>query len=354
MRGLTSAATHKSVKSGQPEPVRHSAGPDPVVAVRPVNWLNPAMQHDPQPRRVFLQHTTLAAAGLFAGPLVGHAASRKGLHLATNAYSWHVFYQREGRDFGASLDTGLKDVAASGLQGFEPGVGGAEEIKKLIPLLRQHGLEMRSIYVNSSLHEPAEADRSIEQILAVAREVRPAGTRIIVTNPNPIRWGGAENKTDAQLRTQAAAMDRLGKELAGSKMTLAYHNHDIELRQAAREFHHMMAGTDPRYVTLCLDAHWIYRGCGNSQVALFDIVKLYGTRVSELHLRQSKNGIWSETFEDGDIDYTALAEALAKARVKPHLVLEVAVENGTPKTLSPVEAHRRSAEYARRILAPLA
>lgn len=39
---------------------------------------------------------------------------------------------------------------------------------------------------------------------------------------------------------------------------------------------------------------------------------------------------------------------------KPHLVIEVALASGTPKTLSPVEAHRRSAEYARRVLAPLA
>ena len=313
------------------------------------------MQHEAHSRRAFLRRATLTAAGLFVARSASQAAGRSGLHLATNAYSWHVFYQREGRDFSAAMDEGLKDVAASGLNGFEPGVGGAEEIRKLLPLLRQHGLDMRSLYVNSSLHEPAEADRSIEQILAVAREVRPTGTRLIVTNPNPLRWGGPENKTDAQLRTQAAAMDRLGKELAGSKMTLAYHNHDIELRQSAREFHHMMAGTDPRYVTLCLDAHWIYRGCGNSQVALFDIVKLYGARVSELHLRQSRNGVWSETFEDGDIDYRGLGRALVKAGAKkPHLVLEIAVENGTPKTLAPVEAHRRSAEYARRILAPLA
>ena len=90
------------------------------------------------------------------------------LHLATNAYSWQVFYQREGRNFGGSLDAGLKDVAASGLNGFEPGVGGTEDLRALLPLLKKHGLEMRSIYVNSSLHEPAEADRSIEQILATA------------------------------------------------------------------------------------------------------------------------------------------------------------------------------------------
>lgn len=281
------------------------------------------------------------------------AGEKSQLHLSTNAYSWHVFYQREGRDFNATLSEGLKDVVASGINGFEPGVGGAEEIQKLLPLLKERGLEMRSIYVNSSLHDAAEAERSIAQILAVAKRVREYGTRIIVTNPNPLRWGGPENKTDAQLRTQAAALERLGKELADQKMMLAYHNHDIELRQAAREFHHMMAGTDPKYVRLCLDAHWVYRGSGNSSVALFDVVSLYGDRVKELHLRQSQNGVWSETLGPGDVDYEALATALARKKVKPHLVLEVAVENGTPKTMDPVTAHRKSAEYARQVFSVL-
>ena len=311
------------------------------------------MQHLPQSRRAFLQRTTLVTASLLAGPSVGRAADKRPLHLASNAYSWSVFYQREGRDFSASVGAGLQDVAASGINGFEPGVGGPEEIRRLVPLLKERGLEMRSIYVNSSLHDAAEAERSIGQILAVAREVRAVGTRIIVTNPNPIRWGGPENKSDPQLRTQAAAMDRLGRELTALKMTLAFHNHDLELRQAAREFHHMMVGTDPRFVGLCLDAHWVYRGAGNSSVALFDVVELYGARVKELHLRQSRDGVWSETLGPGDIDYEALARALVRKRVKPHLVLEIAVENGTPKTMDPVAAHRQSAEYARRVFAAL-
>jgi inosose dehydratase len=312
------------------------------------------MHEAPFSRRTFLRTSTLITAGLVASPLLSRARDSSRLHLSTNAYSWHVFYQREGRDFNASLDQGLADVAASTIDGFEPGVGGAEEIQKLIPLLHKKDLEMRSIYVNSSLHETAEAEKSIAQILAVARSVKPAGTRIIVTNPNPIRWGGPENKSDEQLRTQAAAMNRLGKELSALKMSLAYHNHDIELRQAAREFHHMMAGTDPRYVHLCLDAHWVYRGSGNSSVALFDVVELYGARVQELHLRQSRNGVWSETLGPGDVDYEALAGALARKKAKPHLVLEIAVEQGTPKTLDPVTAHRQSAEYARRVFASLA
>ncbi len=107
-------------------------------------------------------------------------------------------------------------------------------------------------------------------------------------------------------------MNRLGAELKKIGLTLAYHNHDMELREAAREFHHMMLGTDPANVTLCLDSHWVYRGSGNSQIALFDIVKLYGSRVSELHLRQSKDGVWTEALGDGDIDYRAFASALRR------------------------------------------
>jgi inosose dehydratase len=132
-------------------------------------------------------------------------------------------------------------------------------------------------------------------------------------------------------------------------MILAYHNHDIELRNAAREFHHMMVGTDPKYVTLCLDAHWVYRGAGNSAVALFDILKLYGKRVTELHLRQSKENIWTETLSDGDIDYRRVALYLQQFDVKPHIVVEQAVENGTPKTMSTVVAFRKSGEYARQV-----
>lgn len=278
-------------------------------------------------------------------------ASVERLHLSTNAYSWQVFYQREGRDFGGMLDAGLAEVKSCGIDGYEPGVGGVEDIGRLVPLLEKHGLEMRSLYVNSTLHTEVEAAKSIETIVAVAKATRGVGTRIFVTNPNPIQWGGGQSKDDGQLRVQAASMNRLGAALKEHGVTLAYHNHDIELRHAGREFHHMMVGTDPGLVSLCLDSHWVFRGSGNSQVALFDIVRLYGARVVELHLRQSQGGIWSETLGEGDIDHDRLAAELRRAGAKPHLVLEVAVEKGTAKTMSPAEAHRRSAAYARTVFA---
>ena len=308
-------------------------------------------------RREFLRDVGLAGGVMWIGaPAVIGAESRGtgDLHLACNQYPWTTFYGRESRDFNADLDSGLREVAASGMDGYEPLVGAPKEIDRLGPLLKKHGLEMRSLYVNSTLHEADRADKSIEEVLAIAGKAKGVGTRIIVTNPSPIRWGGPEDKDDAQLETQAAALERLGARLKAMGLTLAYHNHDSELRQAAREFHHMMLGTDPKHVTLCLDAHWIYRGSGNSSIALFDILKLYGSRVTELHLRQSVNNEWSEAFGEGDIDYPRLAVFLQRIGVSPHFVLEQAVEQSTPKTMSAVEAHREGGQYARRLFAALA
>jgi inosose dehydratase len=305
-------------------------------------------------RRKFVKDAALAGGTLLIGESIADSAGQNRhhkLHLACNQYPWTVFYARDNRDFNQELDEGLGDVTASGFDGYEPAANNPQELERLGPLLKKHGLEMRSLYVNSALHERDKARESIESVLAIARKAKGLGTKIIVTNPSPIRWGGPENKNDAQLRVQAAALEKLGRELKAIGLTLAYHNHDIELRNAAREFHHMMVGTDPAYVTLCLDVHWIYRGAGNSQVALFDVLKLYGLRITELHLRQSKNNIWTETFGDGDIDYPALAKQLLDMGVRPHIVMEQAVEAGTPKTMSTIEAFKKSCQYARQVFA---
>ena len=309
-------------------------------------------------RRGFIKDLAIAGGAIAMGASSDGSAAgqnRSGrLHLACNQYPWTVFYARDNRDFNQELDKGLSEVAASRFDGYEPLANNPQELDRLGPLLKKHGLEIRSLYVNSILHESEKAQASIESVLAIARKAKELGTKIIVTNPSPIRWGGPENKDDAQLRVQAAAIEKLGRQLKAMGLTLAYHNHDIELRNAAREFHHMMAGTDPAYVTLCLDAHWIYRGAGNSEVALFDVLKLYGSRITELHLRQSKDNIWTEAMCDGDIDYPALAKHLLQIGVRPHLVMEQAVEAGSSKTMSTIEAFRKSSQYTRRLFAAFA
>ncbi|HEX6984430.1 MAG TPA: TIM barrel protein [Planctomycetaceae bacterium] len=296
-------------------------------------------------RRRFLV-TLASAAGSAALSRPVRAAEEGGdLHIACQEYPWGTLYRREGRE--TDLEAALAGAAKAGLDGWEPIATSPEQIARLGESLRRHGLAMRSLYVNSTLHDAKAAGESVRQVLDIADAAKPLGTSIVVTNPSPIRWGGDEAKTDEQLIVQAKQFDRLGAALRDRGLTLAYHNHDVELRHAAREFHHMLAGTDAGHVAFCLDAHWVYRGSGDSQVALFDAVTLYGRRVVELHLRQSRGGVWTEAFGEGDIDYPRLRARLAELGVPaPHLVLEQSVEAGTPKSLTPVEAHRRGREYA--------
>lgn len=302
-----------------------------------------------QNRRQFLN--TLAVS---AGAAVLSEAARAEQHatpfpLSCNQYSWITFYARDGKEWGANADASLAEFASTGLKAYEPAFNSADEVPKLLPVLQKYRLAMPSVYVNTSLHEAAEASKSISSVLAIADALKPADTKIIVTNPNPIQWGSEKNKSDEQLTEQARNLDKLGAELKKRGMTLAYHTHDVELRAAAREFHHMLLATDPKNVSLCLDVHWVYRGSGNSQVALFDIVKLYGKRISELHLRQSKGGIWQETFTEGDIDYPRLAQMLDSLGVKPHLVLEQCLEKTSPKTMDAVKAHKEDLVYVKRV-----
>jgi len=297
-------------------------------------------------RRAFL--ATTAVTGLAAAAGAANASGAGLLQVATNTYPWGTFASRDGGTFTVHSDEALATIASAGFSGYEPAVNDVKEFDGLGARLKAHDLDMRSLYVNSSLHDESAAADSIEHVLAIARRALEIGTRIVVTNPSPIRWMGPENKTDAQIRSQAIALDRLGHDLRALGITLAYHNHDAELRLGAREFHHMLTATDPANVKFCLDAHWVFRGCGDSQVALFDVLEHYGERIVELHLRQSRGGVWTEVFSaEGDVDYTRVSAWLQKHDVKPRLTLEQAVEKGSPKTVDAVTAHRQGLAVVR-------
>ena len=301
-------------------------------------------------RRAFLKSISLGAGAAIIGKdVLAKEMSKNVDKVACQQYTWFSYFQREGKSWMEDPEMSLKEYVKSGLKGYEPFFNSPGEVQSLKKQFDAQQIWCKSMYVNSILHEPQLVEKSIEDILATAREAKKIGIDIIVTNPTPIKWGGPENKSDEQLKSQAIALNLLGKKLKNLGISLAYHNHDAEMRESAREFHHMLTGTDPAYVKLCLDAHWIYRGSGNSQVALFDIVEIYADRIVELHLRQSNNGIWSEVFGTGDIDYRRIA-AILKAKGKyPHIVLEQAIEQGTPHTMGTVEALGKSVDQVKEI-----
>lgn len=261
--------------------------------------------------------------------------------ISSNSYNWGTFYNREGKTWGANLEADIAEYAKTGLQAYEPSISNASEARKLIEVLRKYKIKMPSVYIGSVLHEKGEIEKSVNNILEIADVVKRYDTRIIVTNPNPIAWGSEKLKSDEQLTLQAKTLDKIGKSLKLDGIKLAYHTHDVELKAGAREFHHMLQNTSSENLFFCMDIHWIYRGSQNSQLAVFDVIKMYSDRIVELHIRQSRGGVWQETFTpDADINYNQIVTELLNKKVKPHLVIEQCLETGSPNTMNATAAHK--------------
>ena len=288
------------------------------------------MMRAPFSRREFLLMLPLGASLFY----------RKKAHkvISSNGYNWITFYQRAGQVWGQDWDACIQDYARSGLKALEPSIGNVDDVNKLIPALKKYDISLPSIYVGSILHEPKEADLSIQRILAVADRLKLEGTKIIVTNPSPLKNG--VTKSDAELACQVEKLNILGNLLKEKGITLAYHTHDVEFRESAREFQYVLQRTKPENLAFCMDVHWVYRGSGNSEQTVFDVLKTYGNRIVALHLRQSQNGIWTETFSGkGDIDYVRFANELKRQKIKPHLVIEQCLESKTVQTMDAAQAH---------------
>ncbi|MFB3921394.1 MAG: sugar phosphate isomerase/epimerase family protein [Terriglobia bacterium] len=215
--------------------------------------------------------------------------------------------------------------------------------EKTFGLLKKYNLNMPTFYANSILHEPRMAEHSIKTILELAQATRGEGVRGIVTNPSPKPHQG--RKSDEELATQARYLNQLGGELNKLGVRLMVHHHTPELVENAREWRYQLANTDPKLVDCCVDVHWAYRG-GQDPIAF---VAETGNRLRGLHLRNSKGGIWTEDFNEGDVDYHKIAAHLTQTGYNGYLVVELAYEKGTTITRSLEEDLRLSRIYAERV-----
>jgi inosose dehydratase len=261
---------------------------------------------------------------------------------ATQLYVWSQVYHREGQDLEAGMNDVLEEVAAAGYQGVEGQLGAcatAEGAARLRRMLDGHGLTLTSLYSGGCYYEATRAQESLAALLPQAERAASIGCPAICMNPDVKQ----ERKTADELRVQAEWLNRVGAALQGLGMKLWLHNHDPEMRDDGRELRSNLDDTDPALVGFCADTHWIYRGGGD----LLDYLERYGDRLGSLHLRNSVAGIWSETLGDGDLDHRAIASQLAAARFDGPLIVELAIEPGTPQTRPLLESMRLSRTYLR-------
>jgi inosose dehydratase len=301
-----------------------------------------------QTRREFLRHLSSAVAlgaamSPFAGSLAaenGRAAAQKTL-VGSNSYGWGQYAQRDKKKLdveeviSALRDTGY-DYLESTLNVERP-----EENGKFAEQLKAKGLQPVSLYTGARVHEAAKAGAVMARILAAAKVCQQAGFRVISCNADPI----GREKTDEELKTQASALSELGEGLNSLGMKLGVHHHMPEMANYAREFHYNFDHSKPAVVGWCYDVHWVWKG----GVMPLDALKEYGDRVVTWHIRQSRNGVWWEDLDTGDVDYDAVAKYARAHNLARRFSVELALEPGTKITRSVVENHRRSREFIRRV-----
>jgi inosose dehydratase len=297
-------------------------------------------------RREFLRVSGVATlAGSFALPDARPSLAQeppKNL-VGSGLYGWSQYYSREGKDVNENLDEVLAAVRDCGFEFLEGFVDleHPENNTRLAERMRAKGLKPVCIYTNAAFHEPRKADESVEKIIRAARVCRDSGFSIIDLNANPV----GREKTDDELKTQAAALNKLGAEFKKIGLRLGIHNHMPEMANGAREFHIDLRQTDPKLVGFCYDVHWVFRG----GIQPADCLREYGARVVSWHIRQSRDGVWWEDLDTGEIDYAAVARSAKEQHLAAPYSVELALEKGTKITRSVVENHRRSREFIRKV-----
>ncbi len=265
--------------------------------------------------------------------------------MSVEGYIFQQYAERRKKPLRDVIDEILPMVREAGFHNveFNPAFFAPDLRDRVLAGLRSKALSMPSVYVGGGMHTKALAQQTTKLALEIGGLCKPFGCIGIVNNADP--KSGHAQKTDEELAIQADLMNQLGRVLGEQGFQLRIHNHTPEMVDNAREWRYTLHNTDPKYVTFCLDLDWVHQG----GLDPLQLLREAGKRVTEIHVRNSKNKLWLESVEGGDIDYRKIAEFLNREEVKPLVVVELAYREDTVVTRPLGEDLRLSRRYTERV-----
>ena len=200
--------------------------------------------------------------------------------------------------------------------------------ERTLGLLEKRKLEPSIVYTDGPIEEQAAAENSCREVRDLGRLMMGRGTSVF--NFSPLAKPDERPKSAAELETEAYQLNRMGEDVQSLGLELMVHHHQAEMRDNAREWRYLVAHTEPKLVSFCLDVDWVTRE-GLSPLTLMDIA---GARLRALHLRNPKNGVDQELLGEGDIDMVAIARFLRQMGYDGYLVVELQHTRATPRERS--------------------
>ncbi len=258
-----------------------------------------------------------------------------------------VVYEQEGRD--KDLPAYLAEVAVAGFSAVEMRLdkffATKESTEAMAVAMRVNARRMHTALAEAALDDQATVSQTMINITACADRAKPRDLEFQGVCLVPLAGERARGEEDVK-----AAVDRLlvlASSLKRRGLWLAIHNDIRESMDGGRLLRALLDQTASSEIGLSLDVEWLCRGGGDPLALL----KQYGPRLRTLHLRQSKDSVWTQELTDGEVDYRAIDKACRTLRNEIHLVVELNHMQATLQTRRPVDALKNSRQYVRRVFA---
>jgi sugar phosphate isomerase/epimerase len=291
-------------------------------------------------RRCFIKASVLA-------PLSGCTS---GLHFLSGkkvkvgAHIWVYAAKRPQYDVTPVLPQIFADLKYAGFDGVElmhDVLRKDETVEQIAELSQKHDLPIIGTSFYGDMWDRSQHQAVFDDAKLVIKNLAVLGGTTF-----GISVGSAlTKKTEQQLDDQVELLRRVMAVAKANGIESNLHNHTYEVVDGL----HDLKGTLARIPDAKLgpDLNWLVRG-GVDPVWF---IRRYGRQIVFLHLRnQYKNGRWSESLGEGDMDYPAIAKALRETKFNGTAVIELAHERDFEITRPLRESWKLSREYVRDVL----
>lgn len=284
--------------------------------------------------------------------------------------SWGVM---EVADWGEQIPYSkvLDEIAAAGYAGTELGPYGyfPTEPKELSAALSSRGLALVASFVPIPLAHPDRHDAAYQEAIKIAQLLSQTGASLIVLademsearmavsgRVDDSRYG----MTDSQWDAAAQILERIGEACSELDLAAVFHHHAGTSVETPKEIARLCESTDADLLGLCLDTGHYFFGGGDP----VDAVRLYGTRIRHLHLKDVqlpvleaarregigfleavRRGVFCELGE-GAIALKKVIQDLTAGGYSAWAIVEQDVDTRS-SDVKPFESARRSREYLR-------
>jgi len=183
-----------------------------------------------------------------------------------------------------STEEALKDIAASGYQGYEIFEGNlmqyVDKKDELLELMGTHSLQLIGVYSGANLIYDEILEDELFKIESVAKFASELGAEHLVMGGGAVRSSGIREEDFEKL---AKGLDKVVKIAEKYNLVTSYHPHLGSMVESPEQLERLVKHTD---IYLCPDTAHIEAGGGDP----VEFLRKYKDRIKYVHLKDYQSG----------------------------------------------------------------